>query len=452
MSVQEANDKYLTISTLTQYIKRKFDLDPYLDQVFLKGELSNFRLRPNHQYFSLKDAHAKIDAVMFKSDFKKVKFMPETGMQVLAVGRISVYEPTGNYQVYIKQLVPDGLGNLYLAYTQLKEKLSKEGIFSQEKRALAKFPKRIAVITSPSGAVIRDIITTVRRRYPIAQLVLFPAVVQGDQAKDSLVGRLKQVNLQGDFDTIIIGRGGGSLEDLWPFNEESVVRAIAESKIPIISSVGHETDTTLSDLAADVRAATPTAAAELATPVLEDTLLNIQKSRLRLIQNLRQRLSVAQDQVQRVTQSYVLKQPQRLYENYNQRLDLAKTNLLKAMTAALQVQQQRFAQTKQRLALIKLDTKCQQQRQSVAKLKVRLIRHMERYMAQQRQQVRVQIQGLDHLSPLKILGRGYSYTTKADQIVNSVTQVQSGEPVQIHLKDGQVNAVVNSIEKGEDNG
>lgn len=452
MTAHEENDKYLTVSALTQYIKRKFDLDPYLDQVFLRGEISNFRLRPNHQYFSLKDAHAKIDAVMFKSDFKNVKFVPETGMQVLVVGRISLYEPTGNYQIYVKQLVPDGLGNLYLAYEQLKEKLAEAGLFSKEKRPLPKFPKRIAVITSPSGAVIRDIITTVKRRYPIAQLVLFPAVVQGDQAKDSLVGRLKQVNLQGGFDTIIIGRGGGSLEDLWPFNEEIVVRAISESKIPIISSVGHETDTTLSDLVADVRAATPTAAAELATPVLQDEILNIQKSRLRLIQNLKQCLSLAQSRVDRVTQSYVLKQPQRLYENYSQRLDLAKTNLIKTTTQTLQLQQQHFQQLEQRLKLTRLDLDVQQQTQTVVKLKAQLIKHMLRYMAQQQQRVRVQIQGLDHLSPLKILGRGYSYTTQADQIVNSITQVKTGDLFQVHLKDGQLNAVVKSIEKDEKNG
>ncbi|MFD1672795.1 exodeoxyribonuclease VII large subunit [Agrilactobacillus yilanensis] len=448
---QETSDKYLTVTALTQYIKRKFEVDPYLDQIFLKGEISNFRLRPGHQYFSLKDAHAKIDAVMFKSDFEKVKFELETGMQVLITGRISVYEPTGNYQIYVKQIMPDGLGALYLAYEQLKEKLAKEGLFSQEKRPLSRFPKRIAVVTSPSGAVIRDIMTTVKRRYPIVELVLFPAVVQGDQAKDSLVARLKEIKLLGGFDTIIIGRGGGSLEDLWPFNEEAVVREIANSAIPIISSVGHETDTTLSDLAADVRAATPTAAAELATPVLEDELLNIQKLRLRLIQVLKRQLISQQQHVQRLTQSYVLQQPQRLYENYSQRLDLAKNNLIKLTAAQVQQQQQKVANLSQRLQLLHLDQQILTQKKALQQSETNLYKQFQRYLQQRQLQVQTQIQGLDHLSPLKILGRGYSYTTVAQEIVTTVTKVQPKDTIEVHLKDGTLKAQVTQIKRMEDN-
>ena len=277
-------ENYLTVTALTKYIARKFTYDPYLERVYLVGEISNFRLRERHQYFSIKDENAKIEAVMFQSNFSRIKFKPEDGMKVLVTGRIEVYEQTGKYQINIETMQPDGVGALYQAYEQLKAKLAQEGVFSRPKRPLVKFPKRIAVITSPSGAVIRDIITTTRRRYPIVQLVLFPAEVQGEYAKDSLVGRLKEVNARGDFDTIIIGRGGGSIEDLWPFNEEEVARAIAASKIPVISSVGHETDTTLSDLAADVRAATPTAAAELATPVLADEILKLKDYQVRLAQ------------------------------------------------------------------------------------------------------------------------------------------------------------------------
>ena len=218
--------EYLSVTALTKYLKRKFDADPYLERVFLTGEISNFRLRPSHQYFSLKDDGAKISAVMFKSAFNKVKFRPEEGMKVLVVGRISLFEASGNYQIYVEQMQPDGVGAFYQAYEQLKEKLAKEGLFSAPKKPLPRYPKKIAVITSPSGAVIRDIITTVRRRYPIAQLVLFPTVVQGEKAAPDIIRNLARVEAQGDFDTVIIGRGGGSIEDLWPFNEESVARAL----------------------------------------------------------------------------------------------------------------------------------------------------------------------------------------------------------------------------------
>ncbi|KRM35848.1 exodeoxyribonuclease VII large subunit [Agrilactobacillus composti DSM 18527 = JCM 14202] len=444
----KTNEKYLTVTALTQYIKRKFEVDPYLDQVFLRGEISNFRLRPhNHQYFSLKDAHAKINAIMFKSAFEKIKFQPEEGMQVLVVGRISVYEPTGAYQIYVSQMEPDGVGALYLAYEQLKAKLAKEGLFGQEKRPLPHFPKRIAVITSPSGAVIRDIMTTVARRYPIAQLVLFPAVVQGEGAKDSLVTRLKQVNTLGNFDTLIIGRGGGSIEDLWPFNEEQVVRAIAGSKIPIISSVGHETDVTLSDLAADVRAATPTAAAELATPVLQDEILNIQKLRLHLIQSFRQRLKLAQNHLHQIQRSYVLQQPQRLYENYVQRLDMAQNGLLRNMKVVFEQNQQQYRNLKQRLIFSNPQKLATTYQQTVQRDQIALIRAFANYLQRQRQNFQNQAQALDHLSPLKILGRGYSYTELQTKIITTVTQVQKNDNIRVHLQDGVLDATVQKITK-----
>lgn len=272
----ENSEQYLTVTALTKYIKRKFDVDPYLGRIYLTGELSNFRLRANaHQYFSLKDDHAKISAIMFKGAFEKIKFTPEEGMKVLVTGRISLYEASGSYQIYVDSMQPDGIGALYQAYEQLKKKLTAEGLFNLPKKQLPMFPKRIAVVTSPSGAVIRDIITTVQRRFPIAQIVLFPALVQGDRAAADIVKQIERANEIGDFDTLIIGRGGGSIEDLWPFNEEAVARAIVNSDLPVISSVGHETDTTIADLVADVRAATPTAAAELAVPVLNDEILKI---------------------------------------------------------------------------------------------------------------------------------------------------------------------------------
>ncbi|MEG2937289.1 MAG: exodeoxyribonuclease VII large subunit, partial [Vagococcus sp.] len=281
-------ETYLTVTALTKYIKHKFEADPYLERVFLTGEISNFRMRPNaHQYFSLKDDKAKISAIMFKGAFNKLKFQPEEGMKVLVIGRISLYEPGGSYQIYIEHMEPDGVGALYQALEKRKKALQEEGLFKEAfKQLLVKYPKKIAVITSPSGAVVKDIITTTKRRYPIVQLVVFPTLVQGDKAADDIVKRIKEVDALGDFDTMIVGRGGGSIEDLWPFNEERVVRAIFESRTPIISSVGHETDVTLADLVADVRAATPTAAAELATPVLREEILKIKEKESRLIKGM----------------------------------------------------------------------------------------------------------------------------------------------------------------------
>lgn len=322
-------DKYLTVSALTNYIKRKFDADPYLHRVYLVGEISNFRLRTNsHQYFSLKDENAKISAIMFKSAFAKVKFQPEEGMRVIVSGRISLYPGNGSYQIYVDSMQPDGVGALYQAYEQLKIKLSQEGLFEAPKLPIPKYPRKIAIVTSPSGAVIRDIITTVSRRYPIVQLVLFPALVQGNEAANSIAAQIKMINTLDDFDTIIIGRGGGSIEDLWPFNEEVVARAIFASKLPVISSVGHETDTTIADLVADMRAATPTAAAELATPVLTDILEELQKLQLQTIVAFRNILKMRSQQVQHLQQSYIFQEPQRLYEGYVQNVDILTEKLI----------------------------------------------------------------------------------------------------------------------------
>ncbi|MFV4941017.1 exodeoxyribonuclease VII large subunit, partial [Lactobacillus delbrueckii subsp. lactis] len=252
-SIKGTDEKYLTVSELNWYVKQKFDRDPYLRQIFLQGELSNFRFRRGgHQYFSLKDDKSKINVVMFRGDFDKVKFEPEEGMKVYVTGRLSTYEAQGSYQFYAKSMEPAGLGALYERFRQLQEKLAKEGLFAQEhKRPLPLFPDKIAVVTSASGAVIHDIMVTANRRFPHAEIDLFPAQVQGESAAGSLVSAMQQIQARADeYDVLIIGRGGGSLEDLWPFNEEEVVRQVYAMKMPVISSVGHETDTTLCDLAA----------------------------------------------------------------------------------------------------------------------------------------------------------------------------------------------------------
>lgn len=315
--------EYLSVSTLTKYLKAKFERDPYLERVYLTGEISNFRRRPNHQYFALKDEGAVIQATMWAGQFRKLDFELEEGMKVLAIGRISIYPPSGSYSINIESLVPDGVGALALKFEQLKKKLAAEGLFDQRwKQNLPQFSKKIAVATSPSGAVIRDIITTVQRRFPMSQIVLYPTKVQGAGAAEEISGNIRRANERGDFDVMIIGRGGGSIEDLWGFNEEIVVRAIFESRIPIISSVGHETDVTLADFVADSRAATPTAAAELATPNTKIDLINwANEQESRLFNRLTHLIKIRRERLEKLSQSVVFRQPERLYDGHVQKLD-----------------------------------------------------------------------------------------------------------------------------------
>ncbi|MGM0218280.1 exodeoxyribonuclease VII large subunit [Enterococcus sp. AZ126] len=442
--------QYLTVTALTKYLKRKFDADPYLERVYLTGEISNFRLRPNaHQYFSLKDDGAKISAIMFKSAFQKLKFQPKEGMKVLLVGRVSLYESGGSYQIYVEHMEPDGVGALYQALAELREKLGKEGLFEGPKKNLPRYPKRIAVVTSPSGAVIRDIITTVKRRYPIAQLVLFPTLVQGDQAADDIVRNIQRIEELGNFDTMIIGRGGGSIEDLWPFNEERVARAIYQANTPVISSVGHETDITISDMVADVRAATPTAAAELAVPVLNEELLKIKDRQTRLEQSFLYQLQQKNERYQRLKNSYVFKQPDRLYEGQTIKLDRITQRLMQSMETVYH-QKQRTAQ--EIIAQFKQQTPIGQIRESQQQLTFlnkSLHDRMGQYMKDKEKQFTSAVQQLDLLSPLKIMGRGYSYTTKKQQVIKSVNELQPKEKIQIHYVDGVVDTVIEKITSTE---
>lgn len=303
--------EYLSVSTLTKYLKTKFDRDPYLERVFLTGEISNFRRRPKHQYFAIKDEKSVIQATMWAGAFSKLNFELEEGMKVNLVGRVQLYEPGGSYSIIIEKMMPDGIGALAVQLEQLKKKLTAEGLFNPDfKQAIPAFSRKIGVVTSPSGAVIRDIITTVNRRFPMTEILLFPAKVQGNGAAEEVASRIREANERLDLDVLIIGRGGGSIEDLWAFNEEIVVRAIFESRIPVISSVGHETDTTLADYVADRRAATPTAAAELATPNTKlDILQYLTNSEMRLSTSVQRSVSQGQERLIRLQNSVIFRQP-----------------------------------------------------------------------------------------------------------------------------------------------
>ena len=415
---------YLTVSALTSYLKRKFTADPYLKEVYVTGEISNYRQRRGHQYFSLKDDGAVLNATMFKFAFQKLQFKLEPGMKVNAVGHMDLYAPNGSYSLIIDKLEPDGVGALYQAYEQLKAKLSAEGLFDQLRRTIPRFPKKIAVITSPSGAVIRDIMTTVRRRYPIAEIVLYPAVVQGDGAVPSLTKQMTVVAEAADYDVLIMGRGGGSIEDLWAFNEEAVARQMLTMPMPIISSVGHETDTTIADFVADQRAATPTAAAELATPVpLADLWLGIQQMQQRLVNQMQRQVVANQERLSRLQNSYVLTQPARLYEGYLQRLDIAQQRLQQAVTTTVTQRQHQFDL-----------------------LAPRLVNAMTRQVERSQERVGRAVAGLQLVSPLAILARGYSVVEHDTHILTTVDDVAVGDTVHIRLATGELDATVTAKE------
>lgn len=443
---------FLTVSELTDYIKRKFTVDPYLRRVYVTGQLYNFRLRRGHQYFSIKDEQAVINVAMFAPQFAKVQFQPQDGMKVLITGRVDVYKPRGNYQLIAESMEPDGLGALYLRFKQMVKKLKGEGLFDLPKKPLPLVPQRIAVITSPSGAVIRDIITTARRRDPKVQIILFPSAVQGDEAAPQLVHQIEAVNRIGNFDDLIIGRGGGSLEDLWPFNEESVARAIAASQVPVVSSVGHETDTTIADLVADRRVATPTAAAEVTTPVLTDLLTQLANEKNRLIQVMNSQLNLDQQHLNELTQSYIFQTPERLYQGYEQNL----SNLTTKMAAAFQGQLHQLEQhlSQQKMALLNHSPEQElAQAQHHLKEQTMAIQQLSRNRLQNEQQTLMTLmKELDSLSPLKVMTRGYSYVSRDQHVVSSAAQLKQGDTVQLHFHDGTAKAQIQQtkVEEHED--
>ncbi|ADA64608.1 Exodeoxyribonuclease 7 large subunit [Lactococcus lactis subsp. lactis NCDO 2118] len=410
--------EYLSVSTLTKYLKAKFDRDPYLERVYLTGEISNFRRRPNHQYFALKDEGAVIQATMWAGQFRKLDFELEEGMKVLAVGRISIYPPSGSYSINIESLVPDGVGALAVKFEQLKKKLTAEGLFEQRwKQTLPQFSKKIAVVTSPSGAVIRDIITTVQRRFPMSQIVLYPTKVQGQGSAEEIAGNIRRANQRGDFDVMIIGRGGGSIEDLWGFNEEIVVRAIFESRIPIISSVGHETDVTLADFVADSRAATPTAAAELATPNTKVDLINwTNEQEKRLFNRLTHLIKIRRERVDKLSQSVVFRQPERLYDGHLEKLDRL-CERLSVLT------ENKVANMKHRYEL------------SAGKL----IPTYGKIVEAKKNKTEQLYQSLLLLDISKIKARGFSLVTdEKGKIIKSVSDVKKGQTLDVELTDGKV--------------
>ena len=392
---------YLSVSSLTKYLKLKFDKDPYLERVYLTGQVSNFRKRPNHQYFSLKDESGTIACVMFAGSRSGLSFRMQEGQQVVVLGSVSVYERDGRYQMYAREIILDGAGELYLKFEALKKELEEMGMFAQEyKRPIPQFVKKVGVVTASSGAAVRDIINIAARRNPYVQLILCPAKVQGEGAAESIVQGIRMLEEQ-DVDVMIVGRGGGSIEDLWAFNEEIVARAIFESRVPVISAVGHETDTTIADYVADLRAPTPSAAAELAV--------------------------------------YEYQAAENLMKEYQMRLS-------SAVLKKAEQNRQYLKQAALKLRLFHPRQKLLENRQYASDLELQLRSRMEEILQQKRHQFALYVEKMKGLSPLEKLNQGYAYIEdEKGRPVRQIAEVKEGDAIRIYVSDGMIEAQVKGM-------
>lgn len=420
------NNNYITITELSRYLKNKFDEDSNLREVYIKGEISNFKAHTRgHYYFTLKDENSRINAVMFASSTRSLKFLPIDGMKVLVSGRISVYEATGGYQIYVESMLEDGVGNLYIAFEQLKEKLSKEGLFDKEhKKKIPRIPKKIGIVTASTGAAIRDILTTIKRRYPIVETILFPALVQGKDAASDIAKKIEIANTY-DIDTLIVGRGGGSIEDLWPFNEEIVARAIYNSKIPVISAVGHEVDFTIADFVADLRAPTPTAAAELAVVDINTIITYLDTARSRSYNAINNMIENNKIIINKISESYVLKKPTAIYEIKEQNLDNLIDKLNKNMDIILSNIKVKLFNLENSYVFNNPEVLYKYKEQNLDKL----------------------ISKLEVLNPMNTIKRGYAIVRSNDKVLTDIKKIKKDDKINIEIKTGIIEAKV--IKVGE---
>jgi len=430
--------QYLTVTALTQYLKLKLENDPHLKKILLKGEISNFKAHSSgHFYFSLKDDKAQISAMMFSTYTKTLSFMPKDGDKVLVEGYISVYEARGSYSISIYAMTLDGVGELFLKYEQLKKEFEALGYFDQSiKKKIPQYPKAIGVITSPTGAVIQDIKNTVSRRYLLTKIVLYPALVQGEGSKDSLVRQIRRANEDNEVDVIILGRGGGSIEDLWSFNEAEVVVAIYESKIPIITAIGHETDTTLSDYAGDLRAPTPTAAAELATPNVSDILEDLKEKERLLNYYMNDKIRSLQKELLNLDERLFVSNPKnkalQMKQTINQ-LDQRLQQGFKTYLSDLMYRTSLFGKS-----LVSPSDKIQRYKEKIKELSNNLKnQYIARYNSYQ-----YKYQSLSDIleakNPLSVMKRGFALTMKDKKVVTSIKDIYINDQIDIVYEDGSV--------------
>lgn len=397
--------KVLSVYELTRYVKARLETDPGLRDVWVQGEISNFKHHTSgHMYFTLKDDRAQVRCVMFRGANRRLRFAPENGMQIIARGQVSVYERDGQYQLYVQGMEPQGVGALHVAFEQLKARLEAEGLFDPaRKRPLPLLPRRIGIVTSPTGAALRDMIRVARRRFPNLTLVVAPVLVQGDEAPPQIIQAIQRLNAHGSVDVIIVGRGGGSLEDLWAFNDEGVARAIASSAVPVVSAVGHETDHTIADFVADLRAPTPSAAAELVVPSRAELAAAVASLSVRLVGALRQRRRLGRERWRRIMASRVFRRPLDRVHQERQRLD-----------------------------------------DLVRRAHIAVVRHVER----RRNRLGAAAGRLDALSPLSVLRRGYSIARRRSDgvVVKSVAAVAAGETLDLRVADGSIECRVAAVQ------
>ncbi len=392
--------RIFNVTELNEYVKALIESDYALSNIYVRGELSNYKVYPSgHHYFTMKDENGALRCVMFRSSASKIRFKPENGMKVVAFGRVSVFPRDGAYQLYVNELTPDGVGDLYVAFEQLKEKLLKEGLFdSQYKKPIPRFPDRIAVITSGAGAAVRDIIRVLGKRWPLSKVIILPVRVQGAEAPLEITGAIRYANRYNVADLIITGRGGGSIEDLWAFNDERVARAVFESVIPVISAVGHEPDVTISDFVADLRAATPSNAAELAVPDIADMRETLKSFDLRAGQTLGRELQALRRRLTDLQNKRVLQSPKNTIDDKRLMLDFAQERLNSAALSSFKAAREQYI-------------------------------HLAA--------------SLDAMSPLKVLGRGYAVAQSEDgRVIKKASEVKSGDKITVQLQKDKLSATV----------
>ncbi|MBQ8017602.1 MAG: exodeoxyribonuclease VII large subunit [Methanobrevibacter sp.] len=416
-------EKTFTVSEINALINRKLKMDPSFKNILVKGEISNFSTNSfsGHSYFTLKDENSQIDAVMFKGmkdRFLKIEL--KDGMKVIIKGKIEVYVKNGKYQLYATKITEDGIGNLYVAFEQLKKKLEKEGLFEKShKKTIPKYPKKIGVVTAPTGAAIRDILTTIKKRYPICEILIFPTLVQGDHAKEQIVRQIRNAQRY-DIDTLIVGRGGGSIEDLWPFNEESVAREIYDCEIPVISAVGHEVDFTISDFVADERAPTPTGAAQIAVPELKEVEFKVDNLKEKLTKNITNKIGENRLILKHISEKQVLKNPEEIYEIKEMHLD----NLINKLDYA---SKNIITENKQKLFKLENAT---------------ILKNPQNMLNNKKEKYYKNLNKLEVLNPLLTLKRGYSIAKSEGKILSSAKDVKTGDKIDIEFDDGTVNTKV----------
>jgi exodeoxyribonuclease VII large subunit len=419
--------KAITVTALNKYLKFRLDQDANLQNIFLRAEISNFKPHSRgHFYFTLKDEESQIAAVMFANNAKSVLFDPKNGTKVLVEGYVSVYEVAGTYQLYVTKMTLDGIGDLYLAYEKLKKKLEEKGMFAAaHKKSLPAFPKTVGVITSPTGAAVRDVIHIINRRFPLTSILIYPALVQGEEAKNSIVKMIEKANADAIADVLIVGRGGGSIEDLWAFNEEIVANAIYQSRIPIVSAVGHETDFTIADFVADLRAPTPSGAAELVVPDSEKLRQDLDKLKQKLDYVENNRLRTAKKSLQTVLQSAVFRNPDRLLE--------------KSRMQVLNISD-RLEQTDPAKVLLKKS-------EQISQFSQRLDRGFHRIYLQNAHLFTLMAEKLELLNPLAIMKKGYAVVKKNQKIIRSVQEIAPQDMIDVVLQDGTADCIVTGIRK-----